>query len=366
MKLFVKLAVGALILFCGFCGFLGYLTFFLEPYSKDGLYAKDAIETPVSLSELGLKGAVLSQEGNTISLLSEKGRRQVFEADRNWRIMRMAGPNLQGKLALVLMGPSMKTYKFVLLDTSGGAVKESAEMKGDIIWDEAVRNPDLHPTKSKIAYFRGDGRSHQFSSPQAYVKLGSIIEFDFASGTETVLAKDVMENPLSYSRDGSRIYCTVVSPRTLFEKGAWQSAELENFKDNRQPAIAEVDLAKGTKKILGYGWAAYLTLDDKDLAVRGFERMIGFHGIKDEQWTDAPSGGMLDYVYPFQFLTQDLVLASALPLKESDVEFFPWTGSISGRHQKMRLGVFALKNKKAAVLRNDLGRYEVVAWFDSK
>lgn len=345
---------------------MGYLTFFMEPPSKEDFYAKDAVEIPVSLEKFGLQGGVLSQLDDVISLLTDAGSREIYKCSRHWRIMEISGPNSHGKAVVLLLGPSMKIYKFALIDIKDKTVRESSEMKGDVIWDDAVKNCIIHPTKPKLAFFRGDGRHHQFSSPQAYVALGSIIEFDFETGKEVTLSKDVMNNPISYSSDGTQLSHTAISPRSQLAKSAWHTSEFEKFKDQSLPAIAIVDLNNGTKRTLGYGWSAYGTLDGKDLAVRGFEGLLGFYSRETGKWTEAGAMEMLDYVQPFQFLTRDLVLGSALPLKESEVKFFPWTGSISGRHQKMRLGVFNITNNEAAILRSDLRRHQAISWSSIK
>lgn len=363
VKSLANLALGAILFSCGCCSLLGYLTFFAEPASKEGRFAKGATEVPVSLANLGLKGGVLSQRGNELSLSTDAGPRLIYRADPQWRLMRLAGPNKSDQIALVTIGPNMDVYKLLLLDLQNGSRIESRTLTGNVIWKKAVGDCALHPTELRLAHFRGDGRSHQFSSPQAYVGLGTIIEHDFKTGKERTLAADVIEQPLDYSPDGKHLFCTKKTPLAqLQSKDKWPAPELAQFTDKNQPGVIRVDLRTKVETVLGYGWSSTVTSDGRDLVVSGFSGPIGVHDLVKGSWTPVKKEGMLDYVYPFEFLTRDLVLGSALPLKEQDVKFFPWTGSVSGRHQRMRLGVFNLKTKQAAVLRDDLDRYDVVGW----
>lgn len=79
-----------------------------------------------------------------------------------------------------------------------------------------------------------------------------------------------------------------------------------------------------------------------------------------------PLEGTGYYFWPRATLSESLVLGESLPLTRETARYFPPTGSISGAHLMMRLGVFEPKSKRAAILRTDLDRYEPVISTDQK
>ncbi len=313
------------------------LSIFTPPPITDHDHLGGLEETSVTLSDLRFEGSVISSRDNSLTLYTAKEETTFYKS--NWRIYALAGPNSLGHLVVFEIEQTANQYRFVLIDFNKGTAKQVHSGAGDVIWDDVVGEMRIHPKQDSIFFFRGHG-SRQY--PGAYVNTGSLMKLDLSTGTESEITRDVKEGDFAISADGERLFF----------------ARTSNLPE---PEITELSLATGLSKSLGSGWYCNLSFDSNSVEIRdGSRKPVRVYDIKSGE--SKPSQGQDLYFYPHYRISQTLYVGESLPLNRDSVKYFPATGSISGPHMMMRLGVFEPTAKRAAILRADLDRYDSIAY----
>ena len=306
---------------------------FRTPTITEDDYLHGVKETPATLEQLGFKGSVIATRDNTLTLYTAEEETEFYSSD--WRIYDLAGPNKQGHLVIFEINRRTDDYRFIVLDFKTGTLKTAHQGSGDVIWDSVVGEMAMHPLEDKVAYFSETG-NRQY--PGAYMSVGKLVELDLATQSKTTIATNVIENEFTYSANGDSIF---------FSRST----------DDSQPQITEKVLKSGELKRFGDGWSCELSHDASSLLIFDRDRAL-------VRSLDLKSGKVADlatpdyYFWPIAYVSDSLILASSLPLTKETAEYFPPTGSISGAHLKMRLGVFEPTAKRAAILKTDLDRYD--------
>ena len=309
---------------------------FRTPTEDD--YLHNVQESPATLKDLGFTGSVIATRRDELTLYTAGEETPFYTAPQGWRIYKLAGPNRAGHLVVFEINQSTDHYRFNLVDFSSGTIETRHESTGRVISDSVVGEMSMHPLEDKVAYFVETG-NRQY--PTAYMNTGKLIELDLVKQTKTELAKDVVESDFTYSADGKNLYFV-------------RSTE------DPEPQITGRSLETGALTPLGDGWDCSLTMDSTNLIVYGREHSPKGHlEIKTGKWSQPETADY--YFWPIATLSKTLILAESLPLTRETAHFFPPTGSISGAHLMMRLGVFEPTTHRAAILRTDLDRYEPIA-----
>ncbi len=318
---------------------IGYVFFrgiFTAPAITEDDHLQKVKETPVTLRELGFMGSVIANRRNTLTLYTADEESTFYSTP--WRIMNLAGPNKLGHLIVFEINQATDEYRFILVDFNSGTTKVADKGVGDVIWNHVVGEMAMHPNEDKVVYFSGTG-NRQY--PGAYMETGKLIELDLTTQSKSELANEVVENKFTFSATGSSIFYTR------------STADAE-------PQIAQKILKTGVVKSLGTGWSCSLSFDSNSLVVFDQENAPARSlNLKSGVWKSLERNAY--YFWPLATLSDSLVLAESLPLTKETARYFPPTGSISGAHLMMRLGVFEPKKQRAAILRTDLDRYEPVA-----
>jgi hypothetical protein len=330
-------AVCVAVMFLGlmYCG--GFLT---PAVITEDDYLHDVKETPATLAELGFRGSVIATRRNTLTLYTADEQTTFYTSP--WRIYGLAGPNKQGHLVVFEINQGTDEYRFLLADFNAGTTRVAHKGFGKVISDTVVGEMVMHPIEDKVVYFNGTGHRQY---PGAYMEVGKMVELDLTTEAKTEIATDVVENEFAISADGDSVF---------FSRS---TADAE-------PQIAQKILSTGDLKPLGPGWDCSLSFDSTSLIV--FDRGSPVRSIDLKSGKSKPLEDPDYYFWPIATVSSSLVLAQSLPLNRETARRFPPTGSISGPHLMMRLGVFEPKKQRAAILRTDLDRYEPVAFSAQK
>lgn len=338
--------------------FMG-LSFLMPPKVTGESYAKNANEKVASLPQLGLRGTVVSQIGSELFQYNGKSNSLLYTPPIGLRIMQLTPPNSRGEIALLEFDQTRSRYRFTLLTIKTKATVSTPFQKGDVIWSAAVGSIALHPTQPIVAYFSGTGH-HQFRDPQEYWTTGKIHEINCKSGETRVLAKEALDGSFCYEPAGQYLYYPSKLPKSQRDQVPPPAQNPDESTDDPIHGIFRLNLSTLTAMPIAEGSRCYASSDGKLLVVTtGNEKPLTTPwDLRD--WSSLPASP--SHVWPVQWLNRDVVLASALPLTREDVKFAPWTGSISGRHQLMRLVAMNLKTGQTNVIRTDLDRYEYSAY----
>ena len=309
------------------------------PVITEADYLHDVDEIPATLSELGFKGSVIATRRDTLTLYTAKEEATFYTSP--WRIKDLAGPNKKGHLVVFEINQTTNEYRFVLLDFNAGTARVVHEGVGDVIWKSVVGEMAMHPAEDKLVYFTGTG-NRQY--PGAYMRIGKLVKLDLSTRSQSEIATDVVESKLSFSGDGA----------SLFFCRSTEDAE---------PQITQLLDRTKVQKSWGRGWSCSLSFDSASMIVYGRDNTPD-RAINLKSGESEPAQRAQYYFIPLASLSKSLMLAGSLPLSRETARYFPPTGSISGPHRMMRLGVFEPKSKRAAILRSDLNRYEPVAYSD--
>lgn len=319
-----------------FTPFMIVLGTFRTPAITEEDYLQGVVETPATLTELGFKGSVVAARGNTLFLYTAEEEVSFYSS--SWRIMDLAGPNKTGTLIVFEIDQSTDEYRFVLINFPSGTTKVVHDGVGDVIWKSVVGEMAMHPTENKVAYFSGN-RSRQY--PNAYTKLGKLIELDLDTGSKREIVDDVIESQITYSADGDSLF---------FNQSTVDS----------EPQLAQKIIKTGDVKLLGPAWGCKLSSDSTSLIVYNRNALpVRQLNLASGKWQSFERSGI--YFRPLTNLSESLFLGESLPLTRETARYFPPTGSISGPHLMMRLGVFEPSTQRAAILRIDLDRWEPIA-----
>lgn len=341
---FLIFAYGALSMFWGY----------MFPSVSERNYAAIVPETRSSLKSMGLSGFVLSERRGQLIASSDAGERLLFQEESGWRIHGLCGPNQNGLVALLEIEQLRNLYRFRTLNFREASSTVSKVRDGNVIWDHVVGKMALHPTRPVVAFFAKTS-SHQFNDPMASVSVGDLKEIDLEADEVRTVSGGMIDEVFAYHPSGKSIFCIrLTAKKKLSSSQTWGPSEIWNSRDEDAPAVCELDRESGTTKVIGLGWSCWITQDQKDLIAYPH----GSQALDGGPFRKFEPGDVLKYRWPVMFLSRKLVLASALPTRKEDVRFFPWTGSISGRHQMMRLGLFNIETNDAFIPRTDLDRYE--------
>lgn len=313
-----------------------FASIWITPSIGEDDYLHDVEESPATLTELGFKGSVIATRRNTLTLYTAKEETEFYTTP--WRLYDLAGPNENGHLVVFEIDQMKDTYRFKLLDFNTGTERIAHEGRGDVIWDGAIGEMVMHPTEDKVIYFTETGHRQY---PGAYTNVGKLIELDLITEKKTELAADVVQNEFAISPDGKSIFYS-------------------RSTSDSQPQITQREIGTTNLKTLGEGWRCSLSYDSNSLIIYNTD-YIPSHSIDLETRNSEALEKPDYYFWPISRMSDSFILARSLPLTKETAKYFPPTGSISGAHLMIRLGVFDPKGKRAAILRTDLDRYEPIA-----
>ena len=329
--------------------------FMRPPQATEDSYAHDAIEKTVSLSQLGINGTVVNQIGDDLFCDTKAGRKRLYSAPHDLRIMKISRPNTNSEICLLEFNQTANLYRFTILSIKTGAATSTKFEPGDIIWNNAVGNIALHPSQPLIAYLSGQGH-HQFGDPQAYWDMGVIYELNYKTGVSRELFRNALDGTICYDPSGKHLYAPGLIAKSVARTLPQTALDEYDSSDDPGHGIYEVDLTNLSSRPVAEGSNCEVSGDGKLLIVSSPGVIDRGTNWDIKRWSPLPA--VPSYVWPAGWINSEIVIASSLPISKSAVKFAAWTGSISGPHQLMRLILMNVKTHETAVIRSDLDRYQ--------